>query len=93
MNNYVVDTDCIRKSIEDLKKIKQTCIENEKKKPPKNTKDQGGTNNEVKELCENLKQNWVALETLIDKTLEFLGSESERIDATDKADKRKIVNK
>lgn len=83
-DKYVIDTEVIDEAIAKLKKLEVLSVKNSLKKLPKESNDKGMTHDELNKISKEFKNCWNCLSELCNKTISFLGGESDTVTASDK---------
>lgn len=90
MSKYVVDTEVIDDAVQQLVKLKSQCSDYATRKIPESEDDIGKTHKQVVAVMNSVLNTWSKFEELIDKTVQFLGKESETVLINDKNSSKKI---
>lgn len=86
MNSRKIDTDFVRKSVAQLRKLKKDCEQQSNTNMPSFAEDEGRMHDELLEACQILKDEWSSMISLIDNTISFMSGGVEAIDQADQED-------
>ena len=84
MKVYKVDTKVIKEASNKLTSLKGECEKYAKLNIPESKKDLGKTHDSINLLNEWIKETWLEIDTLIEKSIAFLSQEAETVDKNDK---------